>query len=633
MNRIRIDMNQSNIISTLTGEQFYGSPFVCLRELLQNAYDACYTRQALEWSWGTEFLEMEEAESLNALRKGFKPEIRISFQSANGMLSIEDNGIGMNAYDLEKFVTKIGVSYYTSADFRNQRLSYEPISRFGIGLLSCFKVSRAILIESKKDRSINTAWNIMNRQSLEPIAAKWFKDAQEIEYIQSNRTEVGTKITLALQTKYAMELTMSSLVRMIQSYMAYQPIPIEVYFDNRKTVLQVPSMNKDNPYAYVLGITTLRVQNDLLEGYIVIHNSKHSHLIEESELFQQGFRVTDNLSQISLKPEWIRHMAYHLNIKSRFLNLTMDRDGVANDDNLKALREQIGQLIVQYFSKNPLGLSQYLNDGTKSIIPEYDNEVQLLEEAVFMHVYLKEQEVVLPIDTIVKGFVGKEIRIAAMSQEMFYFWREKYALEFKQLLKKYNMILFDKNYNIFMQFLAPYLKQQRYIISSLPGIVYTELQADIQMKKSPIPYRKSYQLYPRASVDDMVFCFATNDPKGTFEIIINENHRNAQLLARCGNNPFVCNIREVIIENIKQRIINSQNRWDKIIDFGGSFIDEWKSEKPITVQSIWCLEDDFANSVNAYIRSRLTDMERIDLGLDGLVFHKQDFISWWYAPK
>ncbi len=633
MKSVDIEFDKSNMISTLTGEQFYDSPFTCLRELLQNAYDACYTRQALEWSWGTEFLEMEEAESLNQIRKGFKPKISVSFQSSTGMLCVEDNGIGINASDLEKYVTKIGQSYYTSEEYKKQRLSYEPISRFGIGLFSSFRVARAVLIESKKDRSINTAWNIMNRQSLEPIAAKWFKDAQQIEYIESNRIEVGTKITLALQTKFAMNLTMSSLVRMIQHYMAYQPIPIEVYFDNRKTVLSQAKMNRDNPYAYVLGITTLRVQNELLEGYFVIYNSKHSHLIEESELFQQGFRVTDDVSQISLKPEWLRHLAFHLNIKPRFLNLRMDRDGVAQDDNLKALRENVGQIIINYFAQNPLGLSQYLNDGTKNMISEYESEMQLLEQSVFIHAYLKGQEVVLPIDTIVKGFIGNEIRIASMTQEVFYYYKENYALEFKIFLKKYQMILFEKNHNIFMQFFAPYLKSQRYIISDLPGIVYTEILADISMKKSVIPYRKAYQLYPKNQVDDLVFCFVTNDPKGTFDIIINENHRNAQLFAKCQTDPLVCSIREVIIENIKQRMINSQNRWDKIIDFGGSFVEEWKSQKPITVQAIWCLEDDFANSVNTYIRSKLTEIERLDLGLEGLIFHKEDFISWWYMPR
>lgn len=38
------------------------------QELLLNAMDACNVRQALEWSWGTEFLEMEQASQMRDVR-------------------------------------------------------------------------------------------------------------------------------------------------------------------------------------------------------------------------------------------------------------------------------------------------------------------------------------------------------------------------------------------------------------------------------------------------------------------------------------------------------------------------------------------------------------------------------------
>ena len=40
--------------------------------------------------------------------------------------------------------------------------------------------------------------------------------------------------------------------------------------------------------------------------------------------------------------------------------------------------------------------------------------------------------------------------------------------------------------------------------------------------------------------------------------------------------PKVHRMMEVIYENIKQRVINTQHRWNKIVDFGGSFVDDWK---------------------------------------------------------
>ena len=60
MNSIKIDIEKSDMISTFASETFYESWKVFMRELLQNAMDSCNTKQALEWSWGTEFLEMEQ---------------------------------------------------------------------------------------------------------------------------------------------------------------------------------------------------------------------------------------------------------------------------------------------------------------------------------------------------------------------------------------------------------------------------------------------------------------------------------------------------------------------------------------------------------------------------------------------
>ena len=96
MKTVQVDFNSKNMISTFTSDQFYDSWDIFIRELLQNAYDACYARQALEWSWGTEFLELEQAEKVASVRRGYQPKIVISYSSSNGMFFVEDNGIGIN---------------------------------------------------------------------------------------------------------------------------------------------------------------------------------------------------------------------------------------------------------------------------------------------------------------------------------------------------------------------------------------------------------------------------------------------------------------------------------------------------------------------------------------------------------
>ena len=175
---------------------------------------------------------------------------------------------------------------------------------------------------------------------------------------------------------------------------------------------------------------------------------------------------------------------------------------------------------------------------------------------------------------MLNGFLGKEIRIAYISHKLFGYFRDNFSVDFKAFLGRYQLIVFEKNRDMFTQFLTPYLKVQQYVISEIPGLVYTELVADIRMKKNISPYRKSVRLHPPQLVDDVLFCFATNEQTGPLQIILNENNRNALMLERASGHPKVANLKEVIIENIKQRIINSKKSWDKLIDFGGSFIDE-----------------------------------------------------------
>ena len=148
MNSIKIDIEKSDLISTYASETFYETWKVFMRELLQNAIDACNTKQALEWSWGTEFLEIEQADLLNSIREPYDARINITYDTSTNMLSVEDNGIGINEYDLIYYVSKIGKSYYASEDYSMQRLDYEPVSKHGIGLCSCFMVARALLIDS-----------------------------------------------------------------------------------------------------------------------------------------------------------------------------------------------------------------------------------------------------------------------------------------------------------------------------------------------------------------------------------------------------------------------------------------------------------------------------------------------------
>jgi len=130
----------STVISMFMGEELYGDSRVFIRELLQNARDAVLTRLAIKQH--------------NNLP--FTPKIEFVFNEEEGYLICRDNGIGMDEYIIKKYLSDVGRSFYTSEDYKNlleneNKEQYSPISRFGIGLLSCFLVADKIVIRTRKE--------------------------------------------------------------------------------------------------------------------------------------------------------------------------------------------------------------------------------------------------------------------------------------------------------------------------------------------------------------------------------------------------------------------------------------------------------------------------------------------------
>ena len=128
-------VNQSQVLRLLSGLHLYEEENVFIRELYQNAVDAVNTRAIIDAD----------------IPADWKPKImfRMWEDGEYRWFQIEDNGIGMNQYIIENYFLKIGVSYYTSEEFTGilDNSRYVPISKYGIGILSCFSESDDSVIE------------------------------------------------------------------------------------------------------------------------------------------------------------------------------------------------------------------------------------------------------------------------------------------------------------------------------------------------------------------------------------------------------------------------------------------------------------------------------------------------------
>lgn len=132
-------LSKNQIVDLLMGTKLYGRPEVALRELVQNSIDACLLRASLEKSWNDKYDP--------------KISIRLYADDRGRILEVEDNGMGMDQEIIDNYYTKVGTSFYTSESFQllkaEERVDFEPTSRFGVGILSVFMVADEFVVETK----------------------------------------------------------------------------------------------------------------------------------------------------------------------------------------------------------------------------------------------------------------------------------------------------------------------------------------------------------------------------------------------------------------------------------------------------------------------------------------------------
>ncbi|MCK9634836.1 MAG: hypothetical protein M0R41_00975 [Methylobacter tundripaludum] len=133
----------------LSDDIYDGDRRVFLRELLQNAIDAIRTRCCRH-------AEQRVQQQIKRRKSSPSFETTIYFLAEhreNGDIHVtcRDYGIGMDEHIIRNYFTVAGASYYRSTEFDNLHLGFEPISRFGIGILSCFMVADSIQVKTYRD--------------------------------------------------------------------------------------------------------------------------------------------------------------------------------------------------------------------------------------------------------------------------------------------------------------------------------------------------------------------------------------------------------------------------------------------------------------------------------------------------
>ncbi|MEU2023254.1 caspase family protein [Streptomyces sp. NPDC016469] len=145
---LTFQFDQRAVSHLLMGEQLYGDPALALRELYQNALDACRYR-AYRHQW---------AESLGGGDSEWAGRIRITQYQQDGRTVIEclDNGVGMTAEQLKDLFAQAGRRLSDSSAFQREMAEWQQAdidvcfnSRFGIGVLSYFMLADEITVVTR----------------------------------------------------------------------------------------------------------------------------------------------------------------------------------------------------------------------------------------------------------------------------------------------------------------------------------------------------------------------------------------------------------------------------------------------------------------------------------------------------
>ncbi len=246
---------ESKKLMDLMINSIYTNKEVFLREIVSNASDA---------------LDKLHYESLTDTSIDIDPsklEIHIDVDKENRILTISDNGIGMNAEELENNLGTIAKS--GSLDFKEKNEKKEDIDiigQFGVGFYSAFMVASKVEVVSKKyGENKAYCW------SSEGISG------YSIE--ESSRDDYGTDVILTIKedkddedySKFLEDYEIQGLIKKYSDYITY-PIKMEVTHQHLKE-----KENEDDKDEYET-VTHEEVINDLVPIW-----KRNSHDIKEDE--------------------------------------------------------------------------------------------------------------------------------------------------------------------------------------------------------------------------------------------------------------------------------------------------------------------------------------------------------------
>ena len=198
----KIKISSENMMPIIK-KWLYSDKDIFLREIVANGVDAITKYKKLA--------EMGEATKEEAYK------IVVRTDETAKTLTVEDNGIGMTAEEVEKYITQIAFSGAEDFLQKYEKASGDGIiGHFGLGFYSAYMVSKNVEIYTKSYKD-------------EP-AVKWESDGNATYTLsETEKAERGTKIVMHVadgEEEFLKEATVRQLLRKYCSFM-----PVDIYLN------------------------------------------------------------------------------------------------------------------------------------------------------------------------------------------------------------------------------------------------------------------------------------------------------------------------------------------------------------------------------------------------------------------
>ena len=324
----------------------YSDQDIFVREQISNATDAVTKLEKLsligEWTKPSDF----------------KGRVTVTVEPEKKTIRFSDNGIGMTAEEVEKYITQIAFSGATEfiEKYKDKANSDQIIGHFGLGFYSAFMVADKVEIET-----------LSYKEGATPV--HWTCDGgTEYSMTDGEKKEHGTDITLHLNedcVKYANEWELRSVIEKYCSFM-----PVEIYLDKYPRDTEIISKDEKQDSDIVLEEIPEKVEKDekgeerkteaklKIEKRPVLLNDTHplwgeSPSTVEKEQYLDFYRKTFHDYKEPLF--WIHlNMDYPYNLKGILYFPKINSEYESIEGTIKLYNNQV-----------------FIADNIKEVIPEY----------------------------------------------------------------------------------------------------------------------------------------------------------------------------------------------------------------------------------------------------------------------